>query len=262
MDADALALTDDQIQALLNGDDTAERKAYVRLRALLGIVALAGQTPGQALSVLREDVRLDSNPPQIDVRQAYHEGDDDIPRSITIGSPSCSSALGEYLRDHLQEASHRTGGAPLFEGPGGKRLTTRWAQRELEALRQKLGLSPIRLRDLRRAAIQRMLGKGIPPPEIAEHLGLRDVTFTRSLYPSTHRRRRISPARPKQPVGRPRKKMERDAELVRMRQQPGATVGTVTRDYNKRNPGDELETQTVKRAIKRHLEFLAREAKS
>ena len=235
-------MTDEDVQKLFDAAD-------VRFRAFLGLAGLAGQSTGQVLSLQRRDVDLDASPPCVTVRRSYQASRGDMPRSIEL-----ERRLADYLRAYVESTPHLSDDAPLFPGADGTPLTTRWAQRIFARLCRRLGFGPVRFRDLRRAHIGRVLAERYTTPrDLREELGVATFHFMQSVYGRGRRIPKSSAATPQVRVGRP-PNTERDAELVRMMQEPSATYATVALRYNQlhppKSPKKPLTREAVRKAVK------------
>lgn len=235
----AAELTDEQVQEVLGAAD-------VMMRAALGLIALEGLSVGQALSLRRGDVNV-GPPPRIVVRTGYHARTEKTVRDWAI-----DARLAEYLRAYLQSTPHLTPEAPLFPGRKNGPMTSRWAQHAITRLGRSLGLGRLTLLHLRRAAIRRLMAEGVLLPEIGWRLGLTNLQFVQWVYEPGRQPKRSNSITPKLTPGRPRE-TERDAELVRMIQQPDASYSKVAIQYNQRHrPKRSLTPEAVRKAVKRY----------
>jgi hypothetical protein len=223
------------------------KAASVRDRALLVLFALEGLTVHEVEALRRADVHLNESP-RMHVRCG---GRGEAPRDLAL-----DPYVAKCLADHLAAMPWKEQDDPVFLGGQGKPLTARQMQRICRSLCEDAGVRPKTPSDLRSGWILGKLGQGMLPGKIAEHLGLRSLSFVQSADWS-FRRPPSRPARPRRRAGRPRRQEERDALLVELKgrqHEDGKpwSYKDVADEYERQRPDEaRLKRDAVIKAVKR-----------
>lgn len=168
-----------------------------RLYALYHLIAMRGLRRGEAAGLRWTEVDLVAGRAMINTQlvQQGREYYEDTPKSeagertISLDAETVT-ALREYRRHQLEErmawGSAWTDSGRVFTREDGTELHPETLTDKFQQLRNKAGLPPIRLHDLRHGAASLMLAAGVDMKVVQETLGHSMMSLTADTYTSVY----------------------------------------------------------------------------